>query len=266
MENKDITEEEFKLPFEKKMHTDWPSWIYEHRAGILVTLIIYLIFGIALVTAKIVISQNETVQWILIDLSAVEDMEFMEVEEQQPDDAFERMLNREDFRDVRNLTSNENAQLDAGLRDARGSQASEIYNEAQALEDKLNSSRAAYEQGLQDADNILNQSPDNISGNTETVERARVEGSVTVSYDLPGRNDTSLPVPAYQCEGGGMVVINITVNRNGVVTASSVDRISSSDPCLVEMASKAAARSRFNVTADAPERQNGTITYTFIPQ
>ncbi|MCD7962459.1 MAG: energy transducer TonB [Rikenellaceae bacterium] len=265
MENKDIKKEEFRLPFEKKKHEDWPSWIYEHRAGILVTLIIYLVFGISLVTAKIVIGNTETVQGIMVDISVIEDMELSQVEDNELSE-FERMMNREYFRDVRNLASNENAQLDAGLRDARNSQASQIYDEAKALEDKLNSSRESYEQGLQEADNILNRSQEAPSGNTETVERSRVQGSVTVSYDLPGRNDTSLPVPAYQCEGGGMVVINITVNRNGVVITSSTDRISSSDPCLVEMASKAAARTRFNVSSDAPERQNGTITYIFIPQ
>ena len=78
------------------------------------------------------------------------------------------------------------------------------------------------------------------------------------------RTSRRLVVPAYRCEGGGEVVVAITVDRGGEVTAARVER--GGDECMRETALQAARGSLFNIDASAPARHNGTITYIFIPQ
>ncbi len=270
MENKGFSEdicreetrERLRLPFEKR-RSDWGAWAYDHKAGIFVTVIVYLLLAIAFVSARIVIRKELPPQGFLIELEAVPEEKQPESE---PDEAVQRELSPEDFRDVRNLSSNENARLDAGLKDAKGTQAGEIYDEANALQERLNASRAHYEQGLSEAEAILKNRNETRQGTDERPEDVRVKGKVTVSYSLEGRQAVYLPVPAYRCEGGGEVTVNITVNRNGAVTNTAAARGSSNDPCLLETALQYAAMSRFNVDGTAPDRQTGTITYVFIPQ
>jgi TonB family protein len=76
-----------------------------------------------------------------------------------------------------------------------------------------------------------------------------------------------LPVPAYKCQGGGDVSVQISVNRKGyVVGASVIESVSSSDECLIRSAVAAAKRSRFRASTSAPEKQVGEIVYRFIAQ
>ena len=60
------------------------------------------------------------------------------------------------------------------------------------------------------------------------------------------------------------VVVEITVNRAGEVVNARVQ--SGGDECMRESALRAARVSRFNIDQSAPARQQGTITYIFIPQ
>ena len=76
--------------------------------------------------------------------------------------------------------------------------------------------------------------------------------------------DNSATTRAYQCEGGGEVVVGITVNPSGEVVAAKV--ASGGDDCMREAALEAARNSLFNIDDSAPARQSGTITYLFIPQ
>lgn len=257
-------EGKIKLPFEQKS-SDWGSWVYEHRAGICVTVIAYLLFGIVFVSARIAVNQNEATQGFYVDMEQLI-QEKEELEEKVKEMEMLQQMNREYYENVRNATSNADGKLDAGLKDDRGTQASEIYDEANALEGKLNAARESYERGVREANEILQSKNRAQQGNNDKREDARVKGRVTVSYSLPGRHATRLPVPAYMCEGGGEVVVAITVNQNGKVIAANVAQGSSNDPCLTETATKAALDSRFNVDGTAPNRQQGTITYLFIPQ
>ena len=94
--------------------------------------------------------------------------------------------------------------------------------------------------------------------------------SVTVfpvhSFSLtnPVRKSRYLHIPAYQCEAGGEVVVQITVDNGGDVIAAKVRQ--GGDECMRQTALNAAYRSQFNIDNSAPARQVGTITYIFIPQ
>ena len=180
------------LPFENR-HKDAGEWAYDHRAGLSVMIICYLLLAIAFVGSKIILNDKPQLQGIYIDLQDLETLA-----------------------------------------------------EAEAILD----------QGRAES------SDDNVSEGQDT----KFKGNVTVSFVLkdPVRTKRHIVVPAYRCEGGGEVVVAITVNRGGEVTAAKV--VSGGDESMREAALDAAWKSLFNIDMSAPERHNGTITYLFIPQ
>lgn len=100
------------------------------------------------------------------------------------------------------------------------------------------------------------------SGNTRT-ETANVEANA----HLKGRtvDRASLKVPGYNVQERGIVVVRILVNQYGDVTRAEagVEGTTTLNPALLNEARKAALQAHFNMKADAPVEQEGTITYTF---
>lgn len=96
----------------------------------------------------------------------------------------------------------------------------------------------------------------------------KVKGLTTVSYDLVGRSDIVLEVPAYLCKGSGKVVVRVAVDRTGQVTKAELDQTSTTtvDACMVDNALSSAGGARFSNSTTAPQPQRGTITYIFLAQ
>jgi colicin import membrane protein len=86
-----------------------------------------------------------------------------------------------------------------------------------------------------------------------------------ISFSLAGRNPLSLPLPDYNHQVDGIVVVEVTVNRNGEVTHAipGVRGSTTLNESLLNSARRAAERARFNVRPDAAQFQKGTITYHF---
>ncbi|MCL3780480.1 TonB family protein [Prolixibacteraceae bacterium JC049] len=84
-------------------------------------------------------------------------------------------------------------------------------------------------------------------------------------YELKDRYHTRFFIPTYLAQKGGVIVVDIVVNRNGRVI-SAIVRNAEKHPELARYAKSASMRSRFNKSAEAPEKQRGTITYTFVAQ
>ena len=87
-----------------------------------------------------------------------------------------------------------------------------------------------------------------------------------VSYSLDGRTSQSLPKPRYPGNEEGVVVVQVTVNKSGLVTKAEagVRGSNTADPELISAAKKAALQAKFNVDNNAPAFQTGTITYRFV--
>ena len=251
-----------RLPFEPRTK-DPGTWSYDHRVGICVTIIVYLLFAICFVWAKIGLGDKKGEGVILVDVPE-QNRETPLTPEQI--ERLEAMM-REDFSNVRNLSSNENAELNDRLRDAKGINASDLYDEAGSLDDRMRANREAYEAGMRQVEQM--RAPRGRSDGGETAQDSRVKGNVTVSYSFtdPVRTKVNLVVPAYMCEGGGQVTVVATLDHNGFVTSATVERGASvSDNCMQSTAVRAALASRFNVDTSAPAKHRGTITYIFIPQ
>lgn len=247
------------LPFTRRK-VSFGVWVYEHRSSILVTVIIYLLFAIAFVAADIVVERSKAQTEIAIDFSELEKLQ----EELLRAQEINRELTRMSYNaPVRNAISNEhglNEQLDDHRTDAKS-----IYEEAEQVQQRMRDNAADYALGLQEADRAAQRNDDK-GGEKKT---ARVMGNVSVSYSLtdPVRHARRLPVPAYMCEGGGEIVVNIVVNPSGEVVDCSVDEAySEQNSCLRSAALEKARASRFNMDESAPAKQYGTISYVFVPQ
>lgn len=86
-----------------------------------------------------------------------------------------------------------------------------------------------------------------------------------ISFDLSGRTAHSLPKPVYPGDDEGVVVVRVTVDKNGNVTAaeSGARGTTISDSRFHAEARQAALKAKFDTPENAPAFQQGTITYRF---
>lgn len=160
---------------------------------------------------------------------------------------------------IRNVAVNRNQPL----KDDRFQNPNQVYDEARELQRKLEASRKAAM--AETGDEPLDPAPGQ-KGQDNTASQA-YNGPSVLEYVLDGRKATSLPIPVYKCMGGGDVTVLIQVDRRGyVVEAAVAHALSSQDHCLREYAVKAAKRSRFTASHQAPPKQSGSIVYRFIAQ
>ena len=98
-------------------------------------------------------------------------------------------------------------------------------------------------------------------GNTK---EGKVEGSANAH--LQGRSVVgSLPKPSYGIQAEGIVVVQIKVDQYGNVTEAipGAEGTTVTNKELWNAARNAAMKAHFNMKADAPALQTGTITYIF---
>ena len=92
-------------------------------------------------------------------------------------------------------------------------------------------------------------------------------GESNIVYYIENRYHISLPIPIYLAQGGGNVIVDISVNRNGRVVKATVRKNSSvQSEQIYLLAEEAASKTVFNASPTAPELQAGTIHYNFIAQ
>ncbi|MBQ2913410.1 MAG: hypothetical protein IJE52_06960 [Bacteroidales bacterium] len=234
----------------------------EKKAGFYTTVIFHLVvIIICLLTAIQRVASEETS--FVLDFSKLEEIERIEKQEElkaQASKELEDLLSgRASSSAYRNVAVDRSSQA---LKDDRFKNPNQVYDEARELQRKLDASRAAAlrEQG---ADDAAQASQDNLPDSNAP----QYKGPSVITYSLDGRKALSLPVPAYKCQGGGDVSVQIAVNRKGyVVSAAVIESVSSSDECLVRSAVAAAKRSRFRASSSAAEKQIGEIVYRFIAQ
>ena len=233
----------------------------EKKAGFYSTIIFHLVvIIICLLTAIQKVVSEETS--FVLDFSKLEELERVEKQEElkaqaskELDDLLSGNASSSAYRNVAVDRSSR------ALKDDRFKNPNQVYDEARELQRKLDASRAAAqrEQGA-DEDAV---SQDNLPDSNAP----QYKGPSVISYSLDGRKAISLPVPAYKCQGGGDVSVQIQVNRKGyVVSAAVIESVSSSDECLIRSAVAVAKRSRFRASSSAAEKQVGEIVYRFIAQ
>ena len=232
----------------------------DQKAGIYITVSVHLAVIIVLLAVRIG-------QEIQRENSFVLDFTQQEEKERREEQARLQEMTAEKLEDliaaaqaipVRNVTVDRSA-----LKDDRGTNADELYQEAERLA-----------QDLKDGQNRQVEDPEAFAVADNPVKPKQEEqkakpysGPSVLSWSLDGRKASRLPIPAYRCYGGGEITVVITVNNRGDVLNAKVDEgVSSQDHCLREFAIRAARLSKFSAAPEAPARQMGTITYAFIAQ
>ena len=94
-----------RLPFDGRSQ-DAGGWAYDHRVGLSVTIIVYLLLGIAFISSKIVIHGRSSTQGMIVDLQT---LEMLEDERDRLEKEVRRNNANIDWKSIRNLSSNENA-------------------------------------------------------------------------------------------------------------------------------------------------------------
>ena len=156
-----------------------------------------------------------------------------------------------------------NIAVDAGsaLKDDRGTDAEELYKEAERLAQELKNGQ------LEDARDETVELQQEKKEQKKEEQKKEYSGPSVVSYNLEGRKASKLSIPAYRCYGSGDVTVIITVDNTGrVVGAKVMEDMSSDDTCLRTFAIRAARLSQFSASSAAPPRQTGEILYRFIAQ
>ena len=237
----------------------------EDKAGIYTTVIVHLSVVIILLLAGLDYSIHKENSFVL-DFSKLEEKERLEQE-------VERLREEAEFKE--SIAQRLQQQIDAApairgvavdraaLKDDRGTDAEQLYRDAERLAREL---AQGYEVKQEDyADPNINTPPKQDEGKQQ--DQPVYSGPSVVSYWLEGRKASKLPIPAYRCMGAGQVTVLITVDPSGTVIAAKIDEaVSSKDNCLRQFAVRAARLSKFSAKADAAPKQAGNIVYEFIAQ
>jgi hypothetical protein len=101
----------------------------------------------------------------------------------------------------------------------------------------------------------------------DSIKNVIYSGKSNIHYSLENRFHIRLPIPVYLAEGGGIITVDIQVDRSGKVIQADARKAGNlTDPMLPIYAVQAAERTVFNSESKAPAVQKGTITYNFVPQ
>jgi hypothetical protein len=89
-----------------------------------------------------------------------------------------------------------------------------------------------------------------------------------ISIVLDGRTPSKIPKPKYTSDDYGIIVVAITVDRNGIVTKANAILKGSTNTNLADKKNceAAALKTTFSIKANAAVEQHGTITYVRLNQ
>lgn len=230
----------------------------EDKAGLYITVIFHLAVLIVLLATQLGFSIAKENSFVL-DFTKQEETEKTQKEEVFKEDIserIERMLSAAGSIPIRNIAVDRGA-----LKDDRGTNAEELYKDAERLQQELNNGAPLPK------DELVYEYKKTETGGPKKSSESSYSGPSVVSWELEGRKASRLPIPAYRCMGAGMVTVIISVDPQGnVINAKVEDALSSPDGCLRNFAIRAARLSKFSASSSAPPKQIGNIVYQFIAQ
>lgn len=243
------------------------EWLYTHRVGLIVVLVTFIFGGTWLATARysFTLPPVEYLIEFVEEVPSEAEVEELKRKRDQLQDEIDRRL--QEVQKVKNLQSNDASET-SGSSSSLGHD-----SQTQEMMDKIASdmvaNRKEYESGMRAVDDIGKGGEGKGAGeNKGNGEKGKFSGAVTVAYNFsdPVRHHRDLYVPAYRSKGGGVVVVDVWLDRNGTVTQA---RIASSTNSELNQQALSAARHRrtlFKIDDSAPTSHRGTITYTFVAQ
>lgn len=252
-----------RLPFDNRKQ-DFGEWAYIHRIGLLALLVAAIVFVGTMLVAKFKMNAEQSYhEAMYIDTRTLE--EILEEKERLEREIERKQAQEIEWEKVRNMQSND-ALVNEAITDDRGTDVEELNEQAEAVAERMAANRNAHNAGLSEVAAIGKREKSSETSSEAKGQDSHYKGGVTVRYKFenPVRNKRNLVIPAYRCEAGGQVEVTVVIDRGGEVVSAKVAW--GGDEQMRREALAAARASTFNIDEDAPARQEGTITYTFIPQ
>ena len=235
---------------------------FDRHKALIITLLLFAVLLLGLFNFNLANQNRETSEFIM-DLDNLK-IEEPVVEEHEPEEAPQR--------NTRETAQTHQAfNQDQDSRDENfDQQLNEIFEKNSALQEETSKDEASNSSGnfnLQDQKKT--QAQKKSDGNKSTAVTSSKSGRIdhsSISFSLIGRSAVAIPNPVYTCDRSGKIVINISVNAEGRVTSTSVNKGSSStsNECLTGQALEYADQAVFS-RLPGRNSQPGTITYNFKP-
>jgi len=233
---------------------------FDKHKALIITSLLFAILMLALYNFNLANSNQQTAE-MLVDL---EQFKVEEEEEAEPEKQEETPK-----RNPRNVQTHQAYNQDKETREADfKNQLDKIFEknsaeQEQAENEDTEGSSGNYSVNRKNSEEQKKRSDGDDSAE-ETSQSSAAYDYSSISFSLKGRRAVKIPNPVYTCDTAGKVVINITVDANGYVIDSSVNKGSSttSNECLTDRALEYSAGARFSKLAGR-NSQPGTITYHF---
>jgi colicin import membrane protein len=157
------------------------------------------------------------------------------------------------------------AEIERKRIEAEQQRQSDIMNRTKnALANSKNAGTNSTSEGI--AGGTGNQGDPNGSIDSKNHAPGGGTGDKGPSYNLEGRSvKGTLPLPKYELQHDGIVVVEVSVDRAGKVVQATpgIKGSNTLDEYLLRVAKEAALKATFEVKQDAPAIQKGSITYNF---
>ena len=243
------------------------EWLYNHRIGVMVVILTLLVGGTWLATARYSFTIPPMEYFVEFVEEVPSEAEIAELKRKRDELQAEIDRRLQEVQNVKNLQSNDAAET-SGSKNQLGHDA-----KTQELMDKIASdmqtNRNDYESGMREVADIGKGGEGEGSGdNKGDGDKGKFSGAVTVAYNFadPVRHHRDLYIPAYKTKGGGVVVVDVWLDRNGTVTSARIQSSTNSELNAQALAAARHRRTLFRIDDTAPESHRGTITYTFVAQ
>ncbi len=235
---------------------------FDRHKALIITLLFFAVLFLSLFNLNL--SNNiQKERELLVDLDSFKVEEPLE-EEKEPEELVPTKA-RENIETHQAFNQNQEAR-DANFNE----QLNEIFQKNSAAElessdENASNTVGSYNLASAKKEEPKKQSDGNNSSEIKSVQKGGIDNS-SISYSLRGRSAIEIPNPIYTCDRSGKVVINITVNQDGRVISTSVNKGSSStnNECLTDQAVEYANQAYFS-SMPGRSSQLGTITYNFKP-
>lgn len=237
--------------------------------GVITTLTFHIIVLIVLLTSNLKDGKQSAEEAILLDFT-VEEIKLPEPEKEKEPQAEITPQTQQMQGSLASNRAVNDASKDAAKSSSRSNDPffDKAYNkEIEAAKQLVNDVNKTLAKKIPKIGDI--QMPeDNTEGKTrEEVKQSNFKGKSNIHYFLENRYHARLPIPVYLAEGGGEVIVDIVVGRDGrVLSANPRPNPKITDLTILAYAKQAAEKTWFNEDASAPVKQKGTITYQFVPQ
>jgi len=242
------------------------STIYKHNIfGVIATLIFHIIVLIVLLASNLDYGKKYTEDTILMDFKN-EEVKLPEPEKtQQQSIAPGSQQMSVSGQSASNRAVNDAAKPGSGSNDPFFDKAYD--NEVAAAKKLASDVNKTLAKKIPEIGDVRMPEENAEGKSREQVKQSNFKGKSNIHYSLPNRYHARLPIPVYLAEGGGEVIVDIIVGRDGrVLSASPRQNANITDLTILAYAKQAAEKTWFNEDNSAPEKQKGTITYLFVSQ